>query len=71
MSFRFQVTFDDGDVLLIKPGDLLLIERLPIGQPVMVSGPEGYFEGGLIVGHVKKGGTYHYTVEQDGRSRGM
>ncbi|KAK3105884.1 hypothetical protein FSP39_007808 [Pinctada imbricata] len=67
---RFQVKFDDGDVLLIKPHDLLLIERLPIGQPVMVpTGLEAFYEGALIVGHVRQGGRTHYTVEQDGGAR--
>ncbi|XP_053405315.1 TP53-binding protein 1-like isoform X2 [Mercenaria mercenaria] len=46
--FRHSVHFDDGSKLPVKAVDILLIERLPLGQSVMVLTDEGDFESGLI-----------------------
>lgn len=62
---RYQVKFDDGDSRYVRHSEALLIERLPLGQPVMVQSQDGYFDAGLIVGQVKKGGVFQYSVEKD------
>lgn len=57
--------FDDGDSRYVRHSEVLPIERLPLGQPVMVQSQDGYFDAGLIVGQVKKGGVFQYSVEKD------
>ena len=58
---RCQIRFDDGDSMSVKIQDILLIERLPAGQSVMVLTDQGDFECGLIL----KQHTDSYKVETD------
>lgn len=46
---KYFVCFDDGDSLLVKVNDILLIEQLPVGQSVMVLTKLDDFEYGLII----------------------
>ncbi|XP_062574613.1 TP53-binding protein 1-like [Saccostrea cucullata] len=62
---RFHVKFDDGDCCWVRHSQILWVERLPLGQPVMVQSQDGYFDAGLIVGQEKKGGVVQYSVEKD------
>lgn len=61
---RYRVQFDDGDILIIKGCDILLIEKLPVGQSVMVLSKDGYFYPGIITAESKKGEIIQYTVNQ-------
>lgn len=63
-SFRYKVRFDDGDVLVIKGCDILLIDKLPVSQPVMVLSKDGYFYPGTITEETEKGNVIQYTVLQ-------
>ncbi|XP_056021602.1 TP53-binding protein 1-like isoform X3 [Ostrea edulis] len=62
---RYQVKFDDGDSRYVRQSEVLLIERLPLGQPVMVQSQDGFFDAGLIIGQTKRGGVLQYSVEKD------
>ena len=53
--------FDDGDSKSVKVSDILLIEKLPVGQSVMVLTDNGDFEFGLILQQQPE----HYVVETD------
>ena len=53
--------FDDGDSKSVKVSDVLLIEKLPVGQSVMVLTDNGDFEFGLILQQQQE----HYVVETD------
>lgn len=61
MLSRHMIHFDDGSKMSVKGADILLIERLPLGQSVMVLTDEGDFESGLIT----KTDEDNYTVETD------
>ncbi|XP_076103052.1 uncharacterized protein LOC143072129 isoform X2 [Mytilus galloprovincialis] len=61
---RYKVRFDDGDVLVIKGCDILLIDKLPVSQPVMVLSKDGYFYPGTITEETEKGNVIQYTVLQ-------
>ncbi|XP_041368537.1 TP53-binding protein 1-like [Gigantopelta aegis] len=65
---KYQILFDDGDSMLVKVKDILLIEQLPIGQSVMVMSQDGYFDCGLIVEHVYQADKLMYKVECDNGS---
>ena len=58
--------FDDGDSMTIKNQDLLLVERLPVGQSVLVQTKDGDFESGMILEQKES----DYTVETDMGSKG-
>jgi hypothetical protein len=68
--FRYRVQFDDGDILILKGCDILLIEKLPVGQIVMVLSKDGYFYPGIIMAESKKGDIIQYTVDQDNGKSG-
>ncbi|XP_061164681.1 TP53-binding protein 1-like [Saccostrea echinata] len=68
---RYQVKFDDGDSCWVRHSQILWVERLPLGQPVMVQSQDGYFDAGLIVGQEKKGGVVQYSVEKDSGEQRM
>ncbi|XP_033750822.1 TP53-binding protein 1-like isoform X2 [Pecten maximus] len=69
LKSKYQVRFDDGDVRFVKVNDLLLIERLPVGQSVLVQNEGGFFEPGIITDHKSpskaSGQLCQYVVEQD------
>ncbi|XP_021358532.1 uncharacterized protein LOC110453742 isoform X2 [Mizuhopecten yessoensis] len=69
LKSKYQVRFDDGDVRFVKVSDLLLIERLPVGQSVFVQSKSGFFEPGIITDHKSptktSGQPCLYVVEQD------
>ena len=68
--FRYRVQFDDGDILILKGCDILRIEKLPVGQTVMVLSKDGYFYNGIIMAESKKGDIIQYTVDQDNGKSG-
>ncbi|XP_060067237.1 TP53-binding protein 1-like [Ylistrum balloti] len=67
LKSKYQVRFDDGDVRFVKVSDLLLIERLPVGQSVFVQSNDGFFEPGIITDHKSQSKTSpcNYVVEKD------
>ena len=59
--------FDDGDSMTVKIQDVLLVEKLPVGQSVMVQTKDGYFESGMIVQQKSS----EYVIEADTGSSGL
>lgn len=51
--------------MVVKGHDVLLIDKLPIGQTVMVLSKDGYFYPGIITGESKRGEVIQYSVDQD------
>ncbi|ESO94457.1 hypothetical protein LOTGIDRAFT_161149 [Lottia gigantea] len=66
-SERVMVSFDDGDVKYVKNSNILLVKQLPIGQSVMVLSNDGYFDTGMILGHLTSDSdeSFLYQVEKD------
>ncbi|KAL4227359.1 hypothetical protein ACF0H5_012802 [Mactra antiquata] len=64
---KYQVLFDDGDTLMVKGCNILLIQRLNVGQSVMVLSEDGVFEFGIITKVNEEG----YSVETDDGKSGM
>lgn len=61
IHYRHSVRFEDGDSKSVKATDILLIEKLPAGQSVMVLTEDGDFEFGLILQQQPE----HYLIETD------
>ena len=53
--------------MTVKIQDVLLVEKLPVGQSVMVQTKDGYFESGMIVQQKSS----EYMIEADTGSSGL
>ena len=57
--------FDDGDSMSVKTAEVMLVEKLPAGQSVLVQTQAGDYESGMIIHQSED----KYLVETDSGSR--
>ncbi|KAJ8304419.1 hypothetical protein KUTeg_018002 [Tegillarca granosa] len=72
-KMRYHVKFDDGTSLIVKLSEILLIDIMPEGQPVMVQSTDdelGY-DPGIVLNRVQKNKTMYYNVEKDDGTQGQ
>ena len=61
----YHVMFDDGDKRRIRRENLLVKDKLPVGQQVLVQGEDDCYSPGRIVGHYREMNNSGYSVERD------
>ena len=63
----YWIVFDDGDKRRVRSEDLLVKDKLPLGQCVLVQGADNYYSPGRIIGHYREANITGYAVERDDR----